>query len=466
MSTSIARRNRRRGRRRAAGVLVAAAATTALAIGGTNSAAQAALVPTVPGASAGCDAGDAEVRGGTFLLSEVLADCTGSSPSIVAQIADGLIGVFAPDLPVRLSTFNGANATTALPGVGPSAYATIEGTGYASALVALGGYATANAQNHVSGAIAIAGLGGISNADANLLGLALALTAGPGTANATALPGGIVIVDVLGDLIPIGGTVTAEATALGGIASALWNPIDGGQAICTAVYATASVSRGGNNIDSCTSVLFIFQKYQHGDGPEVYAIKNPFSVVLVSPLSDSLAGSIAAIAEALGIPEDVAALLAGQFIPKFDQDLIRVSFGPDGPDIGTDLFSTTTTTTSARVASAPVVAAAEIASADDVVADTGDATVETPTVETPTVGDADDTTPTTEPDATEPESTESESTEPDATESEGTEPEATEPEATDTETTGTGTTDTESTDTDSPETEAGASDNSEPTEAE
>ncbi|MGW0037292.1 hypothetical protein [Gordonia sp. NPDC003376] len=418
MSTPITRRNRRRGRRRAAGVLVAAAATTALAVGATNSAAQAALVPTVNGYSAGCDAGDAEVRGGTFLFSEVLADCTGSSPSIVAQVADGLIGVFAPDLPVRLSTFNGANATTAVLGVGPSAYATIEGTGYASALVALGGTATANAQNHVSGAIAVAGLGGTSNADANLLGLALALTAGPGTANATALPGGIVIVDVLGDLIPIGGTVTAEATALGGIASALWNPIDGGQAICTAVYATASVSRGGNNIDSCTSVLFIFQKYQHGDGPEVYAIKNPFSVVLVSPLSDSLAGSIATIAEALGIPEDVAALLAGQFIPKFDQDLIRVSFGPDGPDIGTDLFSTSTTT-SARLASAPAVAGAESVS-DGVVADTGGSTVETPAAT-----DSDDTTPSAEPEVTAPEVAAPEVSEPGVTEPGVTEPEET-----------------------------------------
>ncbi|MCF8608709.1 hypothetical protein L5G28_00820 [Gordonia sp. HY285] len=110
--------------------------------------------------------------------------------------------------------------------------------------------------------------------------------------------------------------------------------------MCTALYGTASVSDGGDNLSSCTSVLFIFQQSQQGDGPVVYAVKNPFSLALASPLAELL--PVIGMAEQLGLelpfPKAVTDLLGVGFMPTFTDDLIRIVMSDDGPKIETDLF--------------------------------------------------------------------------------------------------------------------------------
>lgn len=125
------------------------------------------------------------------------------------------------------------------------------------------------------------------------------------------------------------------------------NPLDtlatpetqGAQAVCTAVYAEASVkASNGDNKASCTGVLFIFQQYQNGkDGDVWYAIKNPLDIGLVSPVSATLAGGISTVLQAMGMPEILADAMSGQFVPKFGSDIVRVSFNGGTPKVETDL---------------------------------------------------------------------------------------------------------------------------------
>lgn len=361
MATSPSRRNRRC--RRKAGGLVTVGAAATLAVGLMAPPAGAALIPTVPGpplppvVSAGCDAGDPDVVGGEEVLgvpTTPTADCAESSPAIFATVGDWVIGLIAPDLlPFTLADLNSAGA------ISPGSSATIKGTGFATALAAgvpllADATATANAQNYLSGAIALAATGGTANATSNIFGGSAAVSVGgtgllPSEANANGLPGGLAL--AINNVT----SNTADATALGGVAMATTSVLDA-KSVCTAVYATASVrASNGSNLDSCTSVLFIFQKQQtagvHG-GYEVYAIKNPLSLGLVSTVSDSVAGLIADALEEFGVPAGVSDLLAGRIIPEFQSDLIRVVMDPAGPKVETDLLDWITGLSSPAVADA------------------------------------------------------------------------------------------------------------------
>lgn len=390
MATSQTRRNRHR--RRKAGAAVAVGASAAL-LAGTLTAppAQAALLPlsigsigeALPGLVAACDAGDPEVSEG--LLGST-ADCTNASPWLLTTIADALFGVVAPDLAglISIGGLNGALATSGLEVdlglLGPSnvvipGTAVISGSGYTTAITILGGEAKANADYILAGAVAVAATGGIANADA-LFGVGVASAIGrPATqidlvvvdigaprvensASARALPLGIAIANssvTLGEVVT--GAITnvpqwrASTVALGGITAA-YRAVDGSQgAVCTAAYGEARVHKqtlddDGNVTDSqrtnsCTSVLFIFQKQQnvgkHG-GFEVYAIKNPFDIGLVSPYGDDIADLISGISGGIVDLGPLNDVLAGKFVPEFQSDIIRIVMDPAGPKVETDLF--------------------------------------------------------------------------------------------------------------------------------
>ena len=162
MATSLTRRNRRR---RKAGTLVAVGAATALLAGGLAPAApaQAFSLADIPG---GCVAGGPNV---SLPFGAGTATCEDASPAILAQIGDGLLGIFLPDLPISLGGLNGALGL-GFPGIAPG-HATIEGTGFNTA-IAVGGNATAKSDYYLAGAVALA-LGGEAHAE-SLFGLSVA----------------------------------------------------------------------------------------------------------------------------------------------------------------------------------------------------------------------------------------------------------------------------------------------------
>ncbi|GAA3954162.1 hypothetical protein [Gordonia caeni] len=383
MATSVTRRNRHR--RRKAGALVATGAAAALLAGSlTAPPANAALFPLSLGsigelplanvAIATCDAGDPEVD--EALLDSAIADCTNSSPWLLTPVADFVLGLVAPDIAELISVggLNGALATWGPeaglnvfnPSLGIPGNSTISGNGYSTAITLLGGEATANANYILAGAIALAATGGIANAD-SLFGVAVASAIGrPATeiglgpiieigservensAKARALPFGIAIANSsltpaeliagLGVQVP---EYRASSVALGGIAAA-YRAIDGSKgAVCTAVYAEARVSEDGERLESCTGVLFIFQKQQTSEGPNAgfvtYAIKNPFDPGLISPYGDGLASLISTITSGAADLGPVNDLLAGKFVPMFKSDIIRIVMTDDGPKFETDL---------------------------------------------------------------------------------------------------------------------------------
>lgn len=374
MATSPSRRNRHR--RRKAGVLVACGATAALLASGLPVAPADADVLEDLGAVLTCEAGsgvstktpDRDVTAPLipdtgWVEGQVgSVDCQDSDASIVAQVGDAILGLVLPDLPIGLASFNRAvivpNPASLTPTVWGHSFfaptnATIGGNGYTFALAAISADATADARNYLSGAIALAATGGTANANANIFGAALATAIGANVIEIPGIPG--VKPSATADALPAGVAITivalngdqARSKALGGIAMATSNPLDvlatpetgGAQAVCTAVYAEASVqSQNGDNKSSCTGVLFIFQQYQKGaDGPIWYAIKNPFDVNLLSPMSATLTGGISTVLQLLGLPEIAADALSGQFVPEFGSDIIRISFDGGTPQIETDL---------------------------------------------------------------------------------------------------------------------------------
>lgn len=392
MTTSQTRRN---CRRRTASAAVAVGASAALLAGTTLTAppAQADLFPlsigsigdVLPVGVASCDAGDPEID--TDLLNTATADCTQSSPWLLTALADAVLGIVAPDI-AGLVSIGGLNGALATPGPegnvslfppNLSVYipgsAAVSGTGYTTAVTVLGGQSSARADYILAAAVAVAATGGIATADA-LFGVSVATAVGrPATqasllpawdigsprvensATARSLPFGIAIAnssltvdEVVGGLFANAPQHRASTVALGGITSA-YRAVDGSQgAVCTALYGEARVHKqtldddgdvvSSQRTNSCTSVLFIFQKQQnvgeHG-AFEVYAIKNPFDIGLVSPFGDDIAAFISDVTEGiinLGPLNDV---LAGKFVPEFQSDVIRIVMDPAGPRIETDL---------------------------------------------------------------------------------------------------------------------------------
>ena len=356
--------------------LAATGASAALLMSGvTAPPANAVIDIGLPGVVS-CDPGKSETSD-PLLGPESKADCTDAQASVIATIGDAILGVVLPDFPLGLSSLNGAIAVPVQDPLGAvtvvPAFATISGTGYNTALAILGGNATASSDYFASGAIAIAALDGTAKADA-LFGGALALGAG-GTATAQALPLGIAIANAM----PVLGGGTADATALGGIATATTTIFNDRDVVCTALYGTASIAdMNGKSQGSCTSVLFIFQQNSGGDGkPTWYAIKNPFDVGLMSPFGDGFADLMAGLGGALPLPPELIDLMAGKFVPQFQSDIVRISFDGGSPKIETDLpdflgglfgqnDANATTTTDAP---APTVEAAPIP--EPVVADDG-----------------------------------------------------------------------------------------------
>lgn len=186
----------------------------------------------------------------------------------------------------------------------------------------------------MSAAISVGSLGGASDANA-LGGLALSVAAGLSTTSARALPLGIAVALGMGE--------DASATALGGVATAtgfldaMSNAPDPTKSstICTALYGQAQVTdhATGKNYSSCTSVAFLFQKSQQGEGPVVYSIKNPFSLTLASPLSplNELLSMVDALGIAAPFPASVTNILTGNVVPAFTGDLVRVTMTDSGP---------------------------------------------------------------------------------------------------------------------------------------
>lgn len=392
MATSLNRKNRRR-RRKAAG-LVAVGASAAL-MGGLlapPAPADAALLPlslgsigaVLPVGVASCDAGDSEVQ--KDLLNLAAADCTQASPWLLTSIADALLGVVAPDIAglISIGGLNGALATAGPEGdvsLWPpslSAYipgsATISGSGYTTAITMLGGESTARADYILAAAVAVAATGGIASAD-SLFGVSIASAIGrPATqagigpwalgsprvensAKAKSLPAGIAIANsslTVGELfsgllqnVPQHRT---SAVALGGVAAA-YRSFDGSQgAVCTALYGEARVRKetlnnagdvtSSQRTNSCTSVLFIFQKQQNvdqHDGFVVYAIKNPLDIGLVSPFGDNIADLFSEIGGSLFDLGPLNDVLAGKFVPEFQSDIVRIVMTDDGPKLDSDL---------------------------------------------------------------------------------------------------------------------------------
>ena len=316
--------------------LAATGASAALLMSGvTAPPANAVIDIGLPGVVS-CDPGKSETSD-PLLGPESKADCTDAQASVIATIGDAILGVVLPDFPLGLSSLNGAIAVPVQDPLGAvtvvPAFATISGTGYNTALAILGGNATASSDYFASGAIAIAALDGTAKADA-LFGGALALGAG-GTATAQALPLGIAIANAM----PVLGGGTADATALGGIATATTTIFNDRDVVCTALYGTASIAdKNGKSQGSCTSVLFIFQQNSAGDGePTWYAIKNPFDVGLMSPFGDNIADLVGGLGEALPLPPELIDLMAGKFVPQFQSDIVRISFDGGSPKIETDL---------------------------------------------------------------------------------------------------------------------------------
>ncbi|WP_440712691.1 hypothetical protein [Gordonia sp. FQ] len=327
MTLTTTRPNRRR---RFATTLASAGAAAALIAGPALSpgAAEAAEPGSGPIGSAGCFAGDRTVvdDGG------VLADCSDSEPSPLAALGDALLGLVAPNLGLSLSDLNGAGVIF----LGDSK---INGTGLAGA-VSLMATSRATADDYLSGALSFGfGEGSAATSHAHFGSLSTALAFG-GEAVAHSLPAGVALAATVG-----AEDVTATATALGGIAAALNVSDDGqqtfgpasNQAVCTALYATASVTQGGDNVNSCTGVLFIFQKSQVGDGPVVYAIKNPLDLKLTGILPPETVSIFSMLTSGMGMPDALSDILGLKIIPAFGSDLIRIEMGADGPKIGTGI---------------------------------------------------------------------------------------------------------------------------------
>ncbi|EGD54997.1 hypothetical protein [Gordonia neofelifaecis] len=366
----------------------------------TSIAASAAIVAAGVGAGA-ADAGNGPydlpvvqcAPGQTAVPSDIgdSADCTAASPSIIAKVGDTLIGAVLPGLGISLADLNTASAISLAPLLGdmyPGA-ATIAGTGLASAF-ASGGTANATADAFLSAAISIGALG--SQADSHALGgLGLAVGAGVGGASANALPAGIALAFGLGE--------TASATALGGVAAAT-GVLDGvagvpdpaqSTVICTALYGRAQVTDGetGANYSSCTSLAFLFQKSQQGEGPVVYSIKNPFSLELTAPLApmSSLLDLVGALGVETPFPPAVTDILMGKIIPTFTQDLVRVVMTDGGPKLETDLFGKS----DAPSAPAPTLASATVSDpVDDEQASAESVSAVTEASATPEVDESDD----------------------------------------------------------------------------
>ena len=364
MATSL---NRKARRRRKAGALVATGAATAVLAAGSLTAPQAQALSlgdlNLPPLVAACNAGGAVVSQGP-----VSADCSGANKAVVATVGDAILGLFLPDLGLSLAGMNGALATPGVelnlqnplkPNLVIPGSASIKGTGYNTALVILGGEASAKSDYFLAGAVALAGGGGKASAD-SLFGASVATAVGRpaaqvgpigapalrNSATAQSLPLGFAIANSSNILVPNGsGALAAErhatATALAGIASAS-SAMDGSErAVCTAAYGAASVTaKDGSNVRSCTSILFIFQQSQVGGDPVVYAIKNPFAIGLVSPFGDDLASFIANAIDTLApdeVPDVLIDLIAGKFVPEFQSDIVRISFENGTPKLGTDL---------------------------------------------------------------------------------------------------------------------------------
>ncbi|MFT3716199.1 MAG: hypothetical protein QM774_09700 [Gordonia sp. (in: high G+C Gram-positive bacteria)] len=279
---------------------------------------------------------------------EATADCRDAQKSVIATAGDAVLNLFGVNLPVGLATMNTAFAT---PGIGfPSGLdpfidgtATIKGTGYNTALVVLGGDASAKSDYFMAGAIAVASTGGVAKADSLFGGSIATAVNNPifgnkkNQATAKALPMGLAISNSMSVLHPY----STSSTALMGISSASASVDESVNAVCTAVYGEASVKDGdAKNVKSCTSVLFIFQQSQQGSDPVIYAIKNPLDVGLVSPYGDNIADLLSQLGDLLGgdvLPTQVIDLLAGKFVPEFKSDIVRISFENGTPKIGTDI---------------------------------------------------------------------------------------------------------------------------------
>ncbi|MFT3716198.1 MAG: hypothetical protein QM774_09695 [Gordonia sp. (in: high G+C Gram-positive bacteria)] len=274
---------------------------------------------------------------------DVKADCSDAQPAVIAQALDKVLAALGVDPGLKLTDLNGAGVLDWT----DNGVATIKGSGLGSA-ISLGGEATANAHDYLSAALAY-GFGSPSSAkaDASFGSIASAVTLG-GAVDATSLPLGFAFSTNADD--PDAGT-SASTTAFGGFAKAtnvgdsmaFFFPDTGAKTVRSALYADAKITSTDSdtgatkNVSSCTSVAFIFQQSQEGDGPVVYAIKNPLDLGLDSILTKDDADGFGTLAGAFGAPDAISKILKVKLIPEFESDIVRISFQNGTPKIETDI---------------------------------------------------------------------------------------------------------------------------------
>lgn len=265
------------------------------------------------------------------------ADCSDSSRSLIALIGDGLLSILPIDLGLKLGDINGAG----LLAMSPATSATITGSGLANAVAALGPSSVANTQTPLSAAISILVGGRESEVNSSVGGVGIGMIMGNNRLGGTinALPVSIVglgLSDTSASALPSIGSTDGTATGLGGFALGHNDRYRGAKAVCTAVYADVDlVDENGDNIASCTSVLFLFERRQVGNGPAQYGIKNPLDI----GLNRILPTGAMAIMSVLNPPDALLSILSLPLIPEFRSDLIRIVMLPTGPQIESDILS-------------------------------------------------------------------------------------------------------------------------------
>ena len=324
MSATVSTCSSRR-KRRTASALAAVGATGALLAGVAAPAHAAEETPPPFGAVPWCAAGSGDKVDGEF---GGTADCTEAEAAVISQVLDQILGALGLDL--DLTALNGAGTL-----MGNTA--TVSGTGHTTAIALLAD-ADARADDYLSGALSLAfGEGSKATSHASFGSLATAFSFG-GDVTARSLPLGIALVSDTA----IGGV--SSATAAGGFALAQNAGFEeggmfgrGGKTVCTALYAEASISNEGRHTSSCKSVLFIFQQSKEGDGPVVYAIKNPLDLALHGLVNDEAAAMLTDVIGAMNGPAIFGDVLGLKLVPEFQSDLIRIELGPNGPKLGTGL---------------------------------------------------------------------------------------------------------------------------------
>lgn len=292
-------------------------------------------------------------QAGSGFAAEGRVDCTDARSSVLAEIANGLLPALGVSVPIDLADLNSAASVTLL-GLADGRRSTITGDGFATALAAARGTASANAVSAASVASAV-GVLGESRATSGLLGLSAAVIlpqvssvfgagllifaspAGSSSADAT-----------LGAAIALNtGERVVRTSVLGGIGTAT---ADGDRAndrvTCAAIVCESSIE-GGPSTRSWLVVLAMDNSGVDG-APTLYRVRDPFSARLApiatpglrstaefasSAPTSLVAGALPpALRDVLGSIdlEKSSGLIDTPVALEFARDIVRVVSGGEG----------------------------------------------------------------------------------------------------------------------------------------